>query len=319
MASDGKQLEDLVSFVESVLLPEGFDVKTRKRDYNDRGVQIAEFDIEIRGRVGSGAIAWLIECRDRPGDGPAPGSWIEQLVGRRTRFGFNKITAVSTTGFAAPAIEFAADQGIELREVEGLAPDAFSDWLLMRHMHRRVAITRLKHAFFIVNQDEIGDKAQRAALEEAIRGQDGNAKLLKKSKTGERVSAAETFDGAVRLVENLFNKVEPNSSAKEITLNVKYTGEDDYFVIETTSRPFRIDRIIFQGELIVKERLVPITRSAEYRATTSGETISQVVTFSDETAQGVDFALEFHKIEETGETHVLLRKKNSNENLDAGD
>jgi hypothetical protein len=66
MTSDGKQLEGLVSFVEKTLLPQGFNVKTNERVYNDEGIQIAEFDIEARGKVGSTDFAWLIECRDRP-------------------------------------------------------------------------------------------------------------------------------------------------------------------------------------------------------------------------------------------------------------
>ena len=48
MITDGKKLEGLVTFVEKTLLPQGFDVKTNERVYNNDGVQIAEFDIEIR-------------------------------------------------------------------------------------------------------------------------------------------------------------------------------------------------------------------------------------------------------------------------------
>lgn len=107
MTSDGKQLEALVSFVEETLVPQGFSVNTNTKVFNDEGIQVAEFDVEVRGKVGTTDIAWLIECRDRPSQGAAPGSWIEQLVGRRARFGFNKVTAVSTTGFAAGAEEFA--------------------------------------------------------------------------------------------------------------------------------------------------------------------------------------------------------------------
>jgi len=73
MSPDGKQLEALVAFVEEALVPPGFEVKANSRVFNDEGVQIAEFDIEIRGKVGSTTIAWLIECRDRPGQGAAPG------------------------------------------------------------------------------------------------------------------------------------------------------------------------------------------------------------------------------------------------------
>ena len=137
MASDGRQLEALVAFVERTLTPHGLTVSTNERVFNDEGVQIAEFDVEVCGKFGSTEIRWLIECRDRPGRGPAPGSWIEQLVGRRARFGFNKVTAVSTTGFAPGAVDFAKCQKIELREVASLNPEAFHPWLAMRTIGQR--------------------------------------------------------------------------------------------------------------------------------------------------------------------------------------
>lgn len=100
MTNSGKHLEEFVKQIESFLLPQGFTIDSRERVFNDEGIQIAEFDIVIEGKVGSAPFKMLIECRDRPSDGPAPGSWIEQLVGRRSRFDFDKVVAVSTTGFA---------------------------------------------------------------------------------------------------------------------------------------------------------------------------------------------------------------------------
>ena len=69
--------------------------------------------------------------QDGPTEGPAPASWIEQLKGRRSRFGFNKVTAVSTTGFSKAARDFAKREGIETREVKALTPEHFTDWLVM--------------------------------------------------------------------------------------------------------------------------------------------------------------------------------------------
>lgn len=317
MQSDGKRLEGLVSFVESMLLPQGFDVKTRERVYSE-GVQVAEFDIEIRGKVGSGTIAWLIECRDRPSEGPAPGSWIEQLVGRRLRFGFNKITAVSTTGFVADAIRFAAREGIELREVAALEPEAFSDWILARQMHQRQNITKLESVVFLFAESETRDEAKMAALTESVRGKNGSSAILVQSKTGNRVAPIAAFDAAVRATGSLFEGIEPNTEGKKIRLKANYPDDEDHFLVETAEGVSRIQNILFVGRLIVRDRLVPISETVEYRGTETGEPISQVVSFSDQEEGGVGLALEFHKIAETGQTHVLLRKigATSNKNLE---
>ena len=63
----------------------------------------------------------LLECRDRPSRGPAPKSWIEQLIGRREVHGFHKVWAVSTTGFSSPAKKTALTHDIGLKTVESFS------------------------------------------------------------------------------------------------------------------------------------------------------------------------------------------------------
>lgn len=305
MISDGKQLEALVAYVEKTLLPDGFKVTMNERVFNDEGIQIAEFDIEIRGKIGSTEIAWLIECRDRPTSGPAPGSWIEQLVGRRTRFGFNKVTAVSTTGFTAGATEFALAQGIELREVKTLAPEEFSDWLFIKHVHHIERHTTLRHASFLLDTSE--PKERQLALANLLSSIDGNAAILKSSKTGETTTAALAFSAAVGGIEVVFDDLTKNGPGKEIRLQANYTDED-HFVIDTSEGPIQLRAIVFEGELRLKETLVPLMVTAEYRRAGSGEVISQVASFAPQSILGMKFSTELHKMTETGETHVLLRR-----------
>ena len=309
MTSDGKQLEALVAFVEETLLPDGFKVTTNERIFNDEGIQIAEFDIEIRGKVGTTEIAWLIECRDRPTSGPAPGSWIEQLVGRRTRFGFNKVTAVSTTGFAAGATEFALAQGIELREVKTLAPEEFADWLIIRHIHHIERHTNLLHASFLLNESE--PRERQLALVSLLSSIDGNAAILKSSKTGETTTAALAFSSAAGGIEGLFDDLVENGPEKRIHLHANYTDED-HFVIETSEGPIQLRAIVFEGELRLKETLVPLMVTAEYRRSDSGEVISQIASFAPQSILGMKFSTELHKMADTGETHVVLRRLDSN-------
>ena len=306
MKSDGKQLEGLVSFVEKTLLPQGFDVKTNERVYNDDGVQIAEFDIEVHGKIGSTTIAWLIECRDRPGQGPAPGSWIEQLVGRRIRFGFNKVTAVSTTGFASGAVKFAQEQGVELREVKALKPEEFAQWLVMQHHSVIQHVTKLEHATVFMNKGESEDR--REALAYLMWNLPGDTEFLRSSKSGELVSAASAFLGAVTGIGNLFDDLNPNSDIKPIKLLAQYPDDEDHFVVDTELGPIRIVEILFKGYLAVYEKLIPLALTAEYRQAETGESISQVASFEPHSIHGMRFSLEMHRIADTGETHVILRK-----------
>lgn len=118
--NDGSALEQLVQVVEQKLLPSGLRVESRVRPRDAKNAVSAEFDLIICGPLGSSTVNWLIECRDRPSSGAAPASWIEQLIGRKTCAKFDKVIAVSTTGFSSHAKRLAEEQGILLRTVERL-------------------------------------------------------------------------------------------------------------------------------------------------------------------------------------------------------
>jgi hypothetical protein len=133
MDKTGQDLELLVAGIEKQLLPKGFKVEPRQRVLNDNGEQVAELDIVISGPLGSSTVKWLLECRDRPSEGSAPVSWIEQLVARRERLGFDKVFAVSTTGFSKAAAQYAKSKGIVLRTVTRLT-DIKDDFMLQGMM-----------------------------------------------------------------------------------------------------------------------------------------------------------------------------------------
>src|SRR5258706_7854825 len=175
MSNTGKLLEGFVERIEKILIPHGFIILPNEKVYNTDGVQIAEFDIKISGKVGTTNFKWLIECRDRPTQGPAPAAWIEQLVGRRDRFNFDKVIAVSTTGFAEGASEYAKDKGIEIRTVTEADVDQISDWFLLNEMtlFKRGAI--LEHATLLIDENE--SKEKHEALRQALT----NSKLPEKN------------------------------------------------------------------------------------------------------------------------------------------
>ncbi len=185
MKNDGAQLEKLVQEIEQRLLPEGFEVVANECRFDASGVQLAEFDIVITGRLGSARINWLIECRDRPSEGPAPGSWIEQLAGRRARFNFDKVIAVSTTGFAEGAKMFANAQGIGLRTVRKLT-DISSDF-------------NIKEAHYFAHQVSLGPFDIRARYPQL----DNRDKLINSQFKFVRETTFQTFESFVGAHINL--------------------------------------------------------------------------------------------------------------------
>lgn len=276
MSSDGKDLESLVAFIEERMLPSGFSVTNNRREYVPDGIQLAEFDVVVSGRLGTTDISWLIECRDRPDSGAAPGSWIEQLAFRRQRFGFNKVTAVSTTGFSPSAVDCARSGDVELREVAAVGPDAFKDWLQIEGITVVQFVHELRHVRFSPSPDATEEGME--ALAHALVGFDSNAPILKSIKTGDSVRAADAFTGACSGVPTLKEGLEAGSPPKQVRLRARWP-DDDYFVIATRRGEIRVFEALFDGEIWVKTETRPIFSSKKYTNVQTGETISEVVGF----------------------------------------
>jgi hypothetical protein len=167
-------------------------------------------------------------------------------------------------------------------------------------------VPRLDHASVLVNDEESAER--RAALLEALSNQSGGSKFLRSSKSNELVSVASAFTGALTEAGTLFDGLEPNGPAKKIKLRVQYASDTDHFLVDTALGPIRVEAIVFFGEIRVLEKLVPLTVTAEYRRTETGECISQVASFAPQEVNGMNFSLEMHRIAATGETNVIMRR-----------
>ena len=231
-------------------------------------------------------------------------AWIEQLVGQRTRFDFNKVTAVSTTGFASGATTFAREQGIELREVRTLDPSEFADWLHIKAMRQVKRLTDLKHANIFLHADE-NEQAKEAGLK-TISSADGNTRLLISSSTFERANLSEAFLSAVQSIDGAFEGVMSNQP-RRISVIGQYRDEDHY-LLEIPTGSVRVSHIEFFGELRIEEIEVPIIQTAEYRHAETGDVISQLATFAPQSISGINLGLEMHRIADSGATHFAMRR-----------
>jgi hypothetical protein len=303
MPNTGKLLEGFVERIERLLLPYDFTALPNEKVYNDDGIQIAEFDIEISGKVGTTNFKWLIECRDRPTQGAAPGSWIEQLVGRRERFNFDKVIAVSTTGFTEGASEFAKDKGIEIRTVTEASIEQVSDWFLINEMmlFKRGGI--LEKATLIIDEQESDKKKE--ALRRILNDVMLDPKILVSTQNRQRITVATAFMNAAHTVDGFYDDINPNGGTKKVSLRVYYPEENSHFVVESEIGNIRIKEILFQGELTLTVEKIPLLTIRKYESINSGEVIATTASFNLE-VEGITRELSFNKIAETGEIRVIV-------------
>lgn len=296
MNKDGKWLEALVEYIEKAFEKPGVSITKGIRQYDEDGIQEAEFDVLVE----SGNFKWLIECRDRKSQGAAPAAWIEQLVGRRFRFDLNKVTAVSTTGFSDSARKFAKKASIELREVKSLTQEEFSDWLKITHLTNTIRERTLLNAMIGL------PSAANEGLTKWLSSCSTADPILRIGKNSELLSLQQVFTKVVSSHPELFDGLVPNRDSKKCRILCKCEGSDTC-EIYTSDGFVKIDEIQFEGVLRLIESKSAITYAGEYLSSDSDSKYSQVVMFDSCVINGQYFIPEVHRINDAKELHVCLR------------
>jgi len=261
--NDGKSLEWLVTMIERYLTLSGFSIETRKQVY-ENGVQVAELDIIINGKVGTSTFTGLIECRDRPSEGAAPGSWIEQLAGRRDRFKFCSVMAVSTTGFAPGAVSYAEQAGIELRTLDSLSYEAFQHWLPLYSPLLVCDAPQIKAVrFYLKPESETPDPGPwpRPVL--------STAAVFTNTETGEPVCINQIWDDVAKHTP-LFDDVVPDAPPVD-RLVIAPDAITSKYLYKLDDRSRSIERWEFDVLLHSYHPRSPLTFVASYNAEHAGD------------------------------------------------
>ena len=296
MPNTGKLLEGFVEQIEKALLPNKFSITTNDKVFTEEGIPVAEFDIVVAGKIGSTNFKWLIECRDRPSQGPVPGEWIEQLVGRRDRFNFDKIIAVSTTGFSEGAATYAKEKGIEIRAINEADLSQINDWFKVQEMVLTRSNALLESVEIII--DDTDEKTQ-ALSELLLNLRNPDEKILFSTETRDFCNLATAFLLASESAD-LFTDIDPNGGSKRIKLKAQYPNEKSYFVIQTKQGEVRIKEILFGGVLQNTIEKIPVFDIKKYESIETGNVIATKASFNfnvGEKQQDVSIT----KIEDTGQ------------------
>ncbi len=292
MNNSGEELEQLVKLVEDIFKPQGFEIEARKRIFDDDGNQMAELDVLVSGTLSTTHIEWLIECRDRPSEGPAPGSWIQQLIGRRITLGLNKVTAVSTTGFSPAAITFAQKGRIELRSVDRITRTEVESWFRQQFIPVHSVNGSLKHAAIRIDGSDEDLSAAQAEL--AAKG--ARAKIFFPTWGGEAVSIDTLWTQAINqaLVE-MNDGVIPNGPPVTKQLQIDYPNPEQRYKLSLNGTDVQITRITFIGDITISVTEAQITNITRYSSLQDGRAFAESITF-DLPVRDESISLSIHRI-----------------------
>ncbi|MCA8914660.1 MAG: restriction endonuclease [Planctomycetes bacterium] len=305
MTNDGKKLERFVASVERrVLKIDGWSVETNKKLFDDNGKQIAEFDVIITGGVGTASFTWLIECRDRPSEGAAPGAWIEQLYGRREKYGFSKVTAVSTTGFTDDARKYAESRHIELRELRKLDDIDVEKWLRIARGTAVIHDRQLISAFLVVDEDTPPDVATEA--KSILEAAELDTRLLRSDLRKDLLTIDEVFHALIRGNIGLYDGIVRDGKRKTIKLKVDVPKEDPLWM-QVGKREVAVRQVIIECELWITEKELPLLSAYDYIGTAAAGPIARIEEHGPLDVGNGRAALSFERVEKSDLIKVSFR------------
>jgi hypothetical protein len=278
---DGKKLEELVAEIERIVAKAGKTVEVNKRFYDDQGVQVAEFDILITFSSDLGEHKWLIECRDRPSQGSAPGSWIEQLIGRKFLHQLDRVIAVSTTDFSPGAKHWAETGSIELRTVN--QAEVPENWLCTA-----VTILNRTGTFKDCKVNLSGRELEQGYIENVIEYMPFNPDniIVSFEKLDTRLSPRELFQSLCFDDKNAIYKDVAPGKSKSIHIicppDLEMTG---LMFMEFGEFKVPLENIEFSGEARIEMNTVPFDKVEIYRRSKEQGFIGQRITCLFETDQ----------------------------------
>lgn len=304
MKNSGKKLEELVAQIENILLPENFTIHKNIREYDDKGVCTNEFDIIFEGKVGSGYYKGLIECRDRQSQGKAPKSWIEQLLGRQQVGKFNKVIAVSSTGFSPGAIELANKFGIEIHVLSEIKIDQISDWFQVQKLFLSKPIITLEKCTIYISEDT--NEELRLIFKRILSTLKLDDLVFHFKSNENKFSLNQLFIQAFNSYYKSINTPIPEQDHVSIDLIAEYPNEYKHYFIVTDKGNIRINQILFIGELNNKIDEVPLVNITKYSNLSVNEDIATSVKYNFQ-VNNTEHEVSFHHKNDTNEVVLVLK------------
>ena len=305
MPRKGRSLEKLVAFLEKTLGPQGIKVKSPDYIRGCISKSLREIDISLRSHTSSSEILVIIECRDRKGTEDV--TWIEQLPSKREDVGAHKVVAVSSTGFSSGAINMAKVKDIELRTLEEIDPNEILLWFGFEELTVLNYHINFKHVSIKLSVPKSVSVEVSPEVHSSVSPVfDINAPIFVRKKDGNKVSLLDIW----KMVPNsIYDDITPGQSKTKKIIPLNFPDEEERFQILTVTGLIDIEHLIIHAEIGIEIEKRPLRSVRFYRD--GDKILIQTAEFQLE-HQNVPYSLELHKLVESGEQVITIRRKDTN-------
>ena len=259
MAKAGRDLEELVETLESLLAGTGVELRSPEFIQGKNSKTLREIDVTLRSRIGSTPVLVMMECRKRGRIQDV--QWIDEIAGKKDDVGADKAVAVARKGFTAAARNAAEFRGIELRTLGDVDAASLSSWLNTDTLTVKTRYSAPRDVKIFASASAAPDLMSAAA--DVLGHPDvTNEAILKVMSEGRMISIAELLRDCPK-PDSILN-LEPG----EVKINAVSLHRPDpasWLAVVTPAGDLDLDSIRIEGEFWVEHREVPASRY-EYRS-----------------------------------------------------
>lgn len=258
MAKAGRDLEELVETLESLLAGTGVELRSPEIIRGKVSKTPREIDVTMRSRIGSTPVLVMMECRKRGRIQDV--QWIDEIAGKKEDVGADKAVAVSRKGFSAAARNAAEFKGIELRTLGSVDAASLSSWLNTDTLTVKTRYSAPRNVKIFASASA-APELMSAAADILTRPNATSEAILKVMSDGSMISIAELLRNCPK--PDSITNLEPGET-KINTVSLPRPDSASWLAVATSAGDLDLDLIQIEGEFWVEHREVPASRY-EYR------------------------------------------------------
>lgn len=260
MTKPWREFEKLVTRIEQSLSPMGAIVTSPDKIPDKVTGQLREVDASIRYNIGSAPILVTIECRDR--NSTQDITWLEQIKSKKDSVGAHQTIVVSREGFTEPAILYAKQHGLALRQISEVIDQFILNCINSLQLH----FSRLEHQIldFRLGFWRDGNEKNKIDLIEELNDAIKVNKPFASDRRGMPVTLIELFEECYAEARDvIWEKLEAAKTKETIAILEGHFNKEDLSTQTTLGKRY-LQAIQFKVKFLLDEKRMPTLQPIRY-------------------------------------------------------